>query len=397
MTQRTLAVVLVLLAVLAAGAAMTGTATTGTASDHCSFPVEETDATGTEVTLEEPPEEVVMTAQSGAQIAWELDAQDRITGMPVGPFTAYLNGSREKTDITNEEGLLDAEQVVDLDPDLVIAPNATSVESVRQLREAGLTVYHFSERQSIADVQAKTRTVGRLMGQCDEADERVEWMDDRIETVEQTVPDDESPSVFYWLQGGFTAGNGTFQHELLETAGGENVAATIGIDGWNIASEEQIVEQNPEYLLLNEGTEVPDSEGIQSTRAVQNEQVITVNANYFSQPGPRIVLALEEIAQALHPEAFAEEGEDTGSEDGNTSEEDESETGDENESESGDEEDEENDIDGEESDFETDGTTEEDEDEDEADGSADDGTPGFGVVVAALALLSAGVALSRRD
>lgn len=367
-------VVAVVVAVLALGAVVAGTAatpsSTAQAEHDCSFPVEKTDATGTEVTLDEEPESIVVTAQSGAQIAWEFDAQDRVTGMPVGPFTAYLEGYDEKTDVTDAEGFLDVEQVVDLDPDIVIAPNATTVESVEQLRDAGLTVYHFEQASSIDAVKEKTETVGTLIGSCEEASETTEWMDERIDAVEQMVPEEDHPTVFYWLDGGFTAGEGTFQHELIETAGGQNIAAEIGIQGWQIANDEQIVEQDPERLLLQDGDEIPDNEAVQSTQAVQNDDIVYVDRNYFNQPAPRVVIALEELAEGFHDNDSADDGADDAD----------------------DVTDDATDDDADETDDVVDETPDDSDDvEDDA-----DAIPGFGVVAAVVALIGGAVMFGRR-
>src|SRR5699024_3849550 len=40
------------------------------------------------------------------------------------------------------------------------------------------------------------------------------------------------------------------------------------------------------------------------TTAVQQNQTIIVNNNYISEPAPRVVLSLTEIARKLHPEAM---------------------------------------------------------------------------------------------
>lgn len=403
--RRTLLIVALMCSVAVAGVAVAGAVAqpseppaaqaTETTDLDCEYPLEVTDATGETITLEEQPDEIVATSQSAAQIAWELDAEERVTGMPVGPFSAYLDGHDEKTDITDAEGFLDVERVVDLSPDIVIAPNATSVESVEQLRNAGLTVYHFAEATSIDDVYHKTETSGALIGECDAAEETTDWMNDRIENVESTVPADDQPSAFYWLSGGFTAGEGTFQHELIETAGGQNVAADMGLTGWEVANDEEIVDRNPERLVINDYAEVPDNEAIQSTHAVQNDHVIRVDGNYFSQPAPRIAIALEELAQGFHPEAFEETAETDDPDDDTTTvddEEDDEAAADDATDDAADEGDpDDTTVDGDDDDAEPVNMTAADGDDDD-----DDEIPGFGVGAALVALLGAGVALGRR-
>jgi len=64
------------------------------------FPLTLTDATGTEVTLEERPERVTTTNPSAAQVMWELDAQEQVVGLT--QFAHYLDGAESR-----EERLVD--------------------------------------------------------------------------------------------------------------------------------------------------------------------------------------------------------------------------------------------------------------------------------------------------
>lgn len=356
--QRSLVLASVVLLAAVAGAVAPAPAA---AQEDCEFPVTATDATGTEVTLEEEPERVVVTAASAAQTIWELDEEDRVVGMPVGEQsgTAYLDGSDERTHVL--EGVtVDTEQVVDLEPDLVIAPGVTSEDDVEALRDLGLTVYYEGEAESVEDVRENVRTTGELLGACEAADETVDWMDRRLADVDEAVADEEHPTVLYWIQGGFTSPPDSFQGDLLERAGASNAAAEMDLEGWELVDEEQVVEVDPEYLLLEEGTEVPDVEAVQSTTAVEEGNVVSVDGNHWNQDAPRVVLAVEQIAEQLHPGAFDADAADDATED-----------------DSGD------------------GTTDDGSEPSESEGGAD-GTPGFGVPATVAAVLAVAGLLARR-
>ena len=86
-------------------AAATGPATADLAAQaNCSFPTTATDATGTEVTVEGEPEEVVALGASTAQTLWEIGAREKVTGMPVDSTTASLAGSENRTGIYQADG-----------------------------------------------------------------------------------------------------------------------------------------------------------------------------------------------------------------------------------------------------------------------------------------------------
>ena len=317
--QRLLVAVLV---VLAAGpAAVGGVAADGSIAvdgDHgasaagvasaqpdCEYPLELTDATGETVVIEEEPEEVVVTAPSAAQHLWDIGAREKVTGMPVNFFTSYLEGSEERTNVVGEQGAVVQETIVDLDPDLVLAPNVTAQENIQGLREAGLTVYHYSLATDLENVQELVRQSGQLVGECEGANEVVTGMQETIETIENAVADQDEPTVFYNLGFPFTAGSNTVEHDIITTAGGENLAADVD-SGYFQISEEVLAAEDPEWIIISAGTELPDVAGIQESTAVQEDQIIEVNANFLNQHGPRTMIPLEQFAEAFHPEAIAE-------------------------------------------------------------------------------------------
>jgi iron complex transport system substrate-binding protein len=302
-----------------------------TSQPACSYPVEVTDATGETIVLEEEPEEVVTLGASDAQVMWELGAEAKVTGLPITTFTSYLEDRQtlpdgeNRTDISGEFGPV-IEEVVGLEPDLVLAASAMFPEDVQALRDAGLTVYYAENERTLEDVYAYIEQLGQLVNACDEAEETVTEMQETVSFIEEAVADEESPGVFYaQIPGdGWTAGNGTVEEDIVATAGGTNIGTELGVEFYDQVSAEAIVEADPDWILRTGGpAELPES--LSTTTALQEDQIIEVNSNALSQPGPRMVEPLEAIAEALHPDALeqarnpdngSDDGTDDGSDDG---------------------------------------------------------------------------------
>ncbi|MHB9288921.1 PGF-CTERM-anchored ABC transporter substrate-binding protein [Halobacteriales archaeon Cl-PHB] len=281
------------------------TVAVGAQSDaDCSFPVERTDATGTTVTIEEEPQRIVTLNPSAAQTMWEIGAEDKVVG--VTQYTTYLEGASAKANISGAGGTVNVEKVVAQEPDLVLAPNATfSKDNIRKLRESGVTVYHFSEATSLEDIKEKTTRIGQLTGECQGATEAVERMDTELSRIDRAVEGQDRPDVLYVFFGQ-TAGEGTFIHMAIEAAGGNNVAADAGITGYKPISEEIVVDQNPDWIVLNSGAPtVPKSDAYNATTAVEQNQTVVVDRNRVSQPAPRIVSVVKNLAKSFHPDAYA--------------------------------------------------------------------------------------------
>lgn len=301
MNGRALFVVIVVLA----GVAPAASATAAPTQTDCGFPVTATDATGTDVEVTGEPERVVTLGPSAAQTMWEMGAREKVVG--VTKYASYLDGAASRRNVSG--GGMQAvvvEKVVELEPDLVLAANIITNDTVAQLRRAGLTVFRFRFAGSIDDVVAKTELTGRLVGACGGATDTVEWMQDRLETVREAVRGTDRPTAIYPLGGGFVAGSGTFIHEVITTAGAENLAAIADISGYQQISEEVVVNEDPEWIILSETmSEDAILDVYDRTTAMREGQVIRVDPNHANQPAPRVVLVIEQIASRLHPDAYA--------------------------------------------------------------------------------------------
>ncbi|GGL68668.1 PGF-CTERM-anchored ABC transporter substrate-binding protein [Halocalculus aciditolerans] len=265
--------------------------------------------------MDTPPERIVTLSPSAAQIVWEIGAADRVVG--VTGSASYLDGASEKADVSGSGmSYVDQEKVVSLEPDLVLAPDTISDETVGTLRDSGLTVYHYEAAESIADIKEQTHATGRLTGNCDGASETVSTMESRLATVDEATSGTDRPGVLYTFYG-YTAGSETFIDNIITLAGGTNVAAEAGITGYKEISSEVIVQQNPEWIVRNsQNPSVPKTSAYNSTDAVKNGNVVVLDNNYLNQPAPRVVQPITTLAKALHPESWGD-GTETDSTDGN--------------------------------------------------------------------------------
>jgi len=313
-TSTTLLTVLLLLtagvapaaAAPAADSPAVGGAEAPSVSDHdCSFPFSSTDATGTEVTVDEAPETVTTLGPSAAQTMWEIGARDQVVG--VDQYSLYLEGAESRTNVSAAEGY-STEAVVGTEADLVLAANVASNDTVSQLREAGMTVYKFESATSIEDVRDKTALTGALTGNCGEAARTNEWMMENVETARDATSDTERPRVLAPLGSGFVVGGETFINAVISASGGSNVAAENYTD-YPQLSDEVILELDPEVLVLQPWmtmTGLAEQEPYASTTAGENNATVVVETTYLNQPAPRsVVFATRNLTEAFHPDAYA--------------------------------------------------------------------------------------------
>ena len=295
---------------------------TTNSSNLCGFPLTVTDATGTEITLDEQPDRITTTNPSAAQTLWEIGAQDRVVG--VTKFAGYLNGTDSKANVSASFGV-SVEKVVATNPDLVLAPNA-SAGQVADLRAQNLTVYHFPAATNVSDITAKTKRTGRLVGNCEAATEINNKMNQTVENVEDKTATLERPDALYPLGGGFVAADNTFINEIMEIGGVTNVAASEA-DGYPQFSDEVILQANPELIIVTDSeASILERQPYASTSAGENSNYVVLNNNYLNQPAPRSVIesttTLADGIEEVQSEDARDEKSGTDGSDGSSSDED---------------------------------------------------------------------------
>ena len=265
------------------------------------------DGVGNMVTLDAEPQRIVSLAPGHTETLYALGIGDRLVGV-----TEFCNYPPEVTDKPKVGGFsnIDLEQVVGLEPDLVLATTMHMAEVVPALQDKGITVF-VADPQTVLEVLETILTIGRLTGQNEAASELVAGMQQRIDAVQEAIGDAPRPRVFWELGPElYTAGPGSFIDDLIVMAGGDNVAAAAD-SPWPQLSVETIVLQDPDVVVLadhnyGETAEmVKERPGWGDINAVKEGRIVELtNDDIVSRPGPRIVEGLEFLARAFHPELF---------------------------------------------------------------------------------------------
>lgn len=271
-----------------------------------------TDGLGREVTLDGPAQRIVSMAPSNTEILFAIGAGDQVIGRD--QLSDYPEEAKNVTDIGSTFEALNTELIVSLQPDLVLAAEINTPEQVKQLEDLGLTVYYLKNPLTFEEMYANIELVAQLTGHETEAATLIESLEARVAAVDEKIaPLSSRPSVFYELDATdpakpYTAGRGTFISQLIERAGGSNIAADL--EGYLQMSLEQVVAADPAFIILGDARygitpeSVAQRPGWENLSAVKNGNVLPFNDDLVSRPGPRLVDALEELAKLLRPGLF---------------------------------------------------------------------------------------------
>jgi len=271
-----------------------------------------TDGLGRQVTLNGPAQRIISLAPSNTEILFAIGAGGQVVGRDA--LSDFPEEARDVTDIGSTFESLNTELIVSLEPDLVLAAEINTPEQVKQLEDLGLTVYYLNNPLTLEEMYGNLDLVAELTGHAQEAAALSESLKARVAAVDEKIaPLSSRFSVFYELDGTdpskpYTAGKGTFITQLIDRAGGYNIAADL--DGYPQLSLEQVVAADPAFIILGDARYgvTPESiarrPGWENLSAVKNGLVMPFNDDLVSRPGPRLVDALEELAKLMRPELF---------------------------------------------------------------------------------------------
>ena len=270
-----------------------------------------TDSLGRTVTLETPPQRVVSLAPSNTEILFAVGAGSQVVGRD--EFSDYPAEAASIESIGGSFGEYNAEAILALEPDLVLAAEINPPELVQQLEDLGLTVYYLGNPTTLEEMYTNLETVAGLTGHdvtelVDSLKARVAAVDEKIAPLSSRIP------VFYEIDATdptkpWTYGPGTFGDLLIVRAGGYNIGS-IASDPYPQISIEQVVAANPSIIILGDSMwgstaeAVAERPGWDTLKAVVDGKIFPFDDNLVSRPGPRLIDGLEALARLLHPEVF---------------------------------------------------------------------------------------------
>lgn len=206
----------------------------------------------------------------------------------------------------------DAERIVDLRPDLVVI-GGHSFHVASQLRQLGLRVVTIEGFESIGWIEQLVRTLGQAAGAPARAERLVAEMRERLQKVEERVAARPRPRVLTYAPSGYTDGRRTILDDVIRVAGGDNVAAALGIVGGRQISLEQVIAADPDAIVMSASrrwapgfqSEFFAHPALRTVRAVRDGRVHQLSGRLMITASHHIAETVEALAARLHPAAFA--------------------------------------------------------------------------------------------
>lgn len=204
------------------------------------------------------PQRIVSLNLCTDQIVLQLVPRERIAAL------SWLSQRPESAALHQQaQGLRtvrgSAEEVLALQPDLVLVGTATTRHTTRLLQSFGVRTLALPGADSFAQVKAQIRTVAAAVGEAARGEAVVAVMEAQARAIAtahnapaNTARQGTRPvAIAYWA-GGRSAGRDTLYEDILTTAGYANGATQAGMKGYAALPLERLVASSPNVIVTND-------------------------------------------------------------------------------------------------------------------------------------------------
>ncbi len=254
------------------------------------------------LSAEERPARIVSLNLCTDQLLMQLVPEERIasvSSLSRLPESSFMAETAQRLEINHGR----VEELLPLQPDLVLAGSHAAKPAVRMLRQLGYRVEVLPMANSIAAIRENIRYLAKLVGAEQRGEQLISEMDQRIARVKTGLNGTQDGALFYQPRG-YTSGSDTLQDEALRLAGWRNIAAESGIVGYGRIDLERLLLAQPQQIFTSRYA--PGSDSIAqrmlnhpALHKMAGERTITeVDYNLWICGGPMIAEAVESLAAA---------------------------------------------------------------------------------------------------
>jgi iron complex transport system substrate-binding protein len=250
----------------------------------------------------------ISLAPSTTEILFALGLDNEIVG--VSTYCNYPEQAKNKVRVGSFSSP-SIERIISLHPDYIFCTGLEQAPVVAQLRQLNFKVY-VADPVNVGELFKTIEEIGQITHKAKEASLLIEKMKSEIGEVTfkaKLIPREEKVKVFIeiWHEPLMTAAKGSVVDELINLAGGINIAHEL-IRPYCNFSAEKVINLNPQCIILAYmDKEAPlkliqQRFGWDKIDAVKNGQVFNdIDPDTLLRPGPRITRALAEIYKRLYP------------------------------------------------------------------------------------------------
>jgi iron complex transport system substrate-binding protein len=255
------------------------------------------------ISAEQKPTRIVSLNLCTDQLLMLLVPEQRIasvSSLSRQPESSFLASTAQRLSVNHGR----AEELLPLQPDLVLAGTHAAQPAVALLRRLDYRVEIFPMANNVASIRENIRRLAKLVGEEQRGEQLITEMERRIARVTDTLDEAHQAKALFYQPRGYTSGSNTLQDEVLRLAGWRNLAAEAGIVGFGRIDLERLLLAQPQQIFTSHYT--PGSYSIAQRllrhpalrRIAGNSPIVEVDYRLWICGGPMVAEAVEALAAA---------------------------------------------------------------------------------------------------
>jgi iron complex transport system substrate-binding protein len=201
-----------------------------------------------------------------------------------------------------------AEEIIALRPKLLLTGNLGLGGTNTALKKAGIKMLALGVPSTLAENTLQIRQIASAIKREAAGEELIR----KIEAAAQHWPDSETakPSAIIWQNGGFVAGQGTLQDELLSRAGFTNASQNYGLKQWDVLPLETLIRKPPSVIFMPTNAKGVDQNALAMRQKLLRHMrgqthIVSFPDQLLFCGGPTIIHAMKVFHSAHAPEMKA--------------------------------------------------------------------------------------------
>ncbi len=315
----TLALLVSMTACIASAPSSTPTApgTTGTtgSTPSADTTITLTDQAGRTVTLAKPAQTIVSCYYITTYACMALGIADRIVGLEkkADSRPIYHMAAPQLLQLPNVGSLkeFNVEAAASLKPELVIMPMKLQ-QHADTLSNLGIAVL-VVDPETQEGLETMLTLIAKACGVEEKADSLLNYYETQLTRVAELTKGATKPTVYLGSNSSYleTAPGPMYQSNIIDLAGGVNVAGMLETSYWTEVSYETILTWNPDVIIVPCGAsysveDIMNDANLANTNAVKNHAVYQMpkNIEEWDSPVPSGILGILWMTSVLHEAAY---------------------------------------------------------------------------------------------
>lgn len=194
---------------------------------------------------------------------------------------------------------LNMEQILALEPDLIVAWGNAQQQMVQPLEQLGIAVF-YSAPKTFAALGDELQQLGELTGHAQQAATVVADYQQQLNELERDYRDASPVTVFYQIARIplMSANDSTWMGQAMKLCGGVNIMADSPAP-YPPLNAEQVLAQDPQVILADEHENLQHWRQWPALQAVAHDHLLTIDADRMHRFTPRTPGGIRQLCQQL--------------------------------------------------------------------------------------------------